>query len=470
MGDKMRIKIAFVVCAFVLGSPLGVVVQGRPSFATTRNNTCSACHTTTVTGRMEVTAEDSLTDLGTQLDGNVRGPLKTFKVVPGQVVTLSARVLDGNDRFAVQLKDFEKPARRNDAGNLLIWSPANDADNVWTRQEVSNPPYFTKDNGANGGISGSLSPITYTFDLLVESGTPFDFYELVFAVPGRKNGVRVYQEEHFYLEVTAPQFDFTGDGIVDCADMCMLVEHWQTDDPRFDIAPPPSGDGIVDAQNLVALSEHLFEDYRLAAHWKLDETEGATAGDNIGGRDGTLIGDPLWQPSGGHADGALEFDGADDYISTDFALNPVVGPFSVLAWIKGGAPGQVIVSQTDVTSGRNIILGSTWLGMNSSDGKLMTMLMEPPFGPLESQAVITDGQWRHVGLVYDLDALHRRLYVDGVEVAADTDPVGGVASEGGLYFGAGKTLDAASFFSGLIDDVRIYPLALSAEEVATLAQ
>ncbi|MHC4229016.1 MAG: LamG-like jellyroll fold domain-containing protein [Planctomycetota bacterium] len=470
MGDKMRIRIAFVVCVFVLGSPLGVVVQGRPSLATSRNNNCSACHTTQVPGRMEVTGEDSLIDLGTQLDGNVRGPLKTYKVVPGQVVTLSVRVLDSRGVFAVQLKDFEKPGRRTNSSNLLVWSPANDADNIWIRQQVSNPPYFTKDNGANGGISGSVAPITYVFDLLIESGTPFDVYELVFVVPGRIGGLgSVYQEEHFYLEVTAPQFDFNGDRIVDCADMCMLVEHWQTDDPRFDIAPAPSGDGIVDAQDLVVLSEHLFEDYRLAAHWKLDETEGAIAGDSIGGKDGTLIGDPLWQPSDGHADGALEFDGADDYISTDFAWNPVVGPFSVLAWIKGGAPGQVIVSQMDVTSGRTTIFGSTWLGTDPSNGKLVTMLMDPPFGPLESEAVITDGQWHHVGLVYDLDALHRRLYVDGVEVAADTDPVGGVASEGGLYFGAGKTLDAASFFSGLIDDVRIYPLALSAEEVATLA-
>jgi hypothetical protein len=37
---------------------------------------------------------------------------------------------------------------------------------------------------------------------------------------------------------------------------------------------------------------------------------------------------------------------------------------------------------------------------------------------------------------------------------------------GGLYFGAEKTLGAGTFFSGLIDDVRIYSAALSAEEVA----
>jgi len=471
MSNRIEAKIIFVAaCVFALGGPLATVVQGRPRSATSRNNNCNACHGTVLTGRMEIAGEDSVTDLGTQLDDNVRGPLKTFKVVPGEVVTLSVRVLDGGDTFAVQLKDFEKPARRTNSDNLLTWKAANDPGNVWTRQEVSNPPYFTKDNGANGGISGSISPITYTFDLLVESGTPFDVYELVFAVPGRRSGARVYQEEHFYLEVTAPQFDFNGDGIVDGADMFMLVEHWHTDEPHFDISPAPSGDGIVDVQDLVLLSEHLFEDYRLAAHWKLDETEGAVAGDSIGGKDGTAFGDPLWQPSIGHTDGALEFDGTDDYVSTNVTLNPVERSFSVLAWIKGGVPGQVIVSQTDVTAGRNTIFGSTWLGTDPSDGTFITTLMEIPFGPLGSETIITDDQWHHIGLVYDLDLLRRHLYVDGVEVAADLEAVGGVASEGGLYFGAGKNLEQVSFFSGLIDDIRIYPLALNAEEIAALAR
>jgi hypothetical protein len=37
-----------------------------------------------------------------------------------------------------------------------------------------------------------------------------------------------------------------------------------------------------------------------------------------------------------------------------------------------------------------------------------------------------------------------------------------------MYIGAGKMLDAGSFFSGLIDDIRIFNLALSEEEIAEL--
>jgi len=98
----------------------------------------------------------------------------------------------------------------------------------------------------------------------------------------------------------------------------------------------------------------------------------------------------------------------------------------------------------------------------------MTRLMHPPFDPLLSESVITDGQWHHVGLVYDLISLCRYLYVDGAQVAKDTDVVGGVDSDGGLYIGAGKTLDAARFFSGLIDDVRIYGAALTAKEIEAI--
>jgi hypothetical protein len=100
----------------------------------------------------------------------------------------------------------------------------------------------------------------------------------------------------------------------------------------------------------------------------------------------------------------------------------------------------------------------------------MTNLMDAYFTPLESESVITDGQWHHVGLVYDLDNFHRHLYVDGVEVAKDTSIVGGLSSTAGLYIGAGKALEEGSLFSGLIDDVRIYKVALTAKEIEELAR
>jgi len=267
-----------------------------------------------------------------------------------------------------------------------------------------------------------------------------------------------------------PVVDLNSDGIVDAADMCIIVDHWGEDYPLCDIGPTPLGDGIVDVKDLIILAEHLLEDYRLIAHWKLDETEGTIAFDSVDVNDGTLNGGPVWQHVDVKVGGALKFDGIDDYLSVPFLLNPGEVSFSIFAWINGGAPSQVIVSQADNPGERTVNLGSMWLGTDSTDGRLMSGLMETVFGPLESGSVITDGQWHHIGLVYDRTAMKRRLYVDGAEVAVDAGYVGGVQTTGGLYFGAGRDLDAATFFSGLIDDVRIYDVSLSAEEVAALAQ
>jgi len=57
-----------------------------------------------------------------------------------------------------------------------------------------------------------------------------------------------------------PIVDLNNDGIVDAADMCIMIDHWGTDQPLCDIGPMPWGDGIVDVQDLIVLAEHLFEE------------------------------------------------------------------------------------------------------------------------------------------------------------------------------------------------------------------
>ena len=58
-----------------------------------------------------------------------------------------------------------------------------------------------------------------------------------------------------------PVVDLNGDGIVDGADMLMIVDNWGTGDPLCDVGPTPLGDGTVDVQDLVVLADHLFEEY-----------------------------------------------------------------------------------------------------------------------------------------------------------------------------------------------------------------
>jgi L-ascorbate metabolism protein UlaG (beta-lactamase superfamily) len=206
---------------------------------------------------------------------------------------------------------------------------------------------------------------------------------------------------------------------------------------------------VMSAPDEIISSQDWQKDFSLMAHWKLDETGGAIVHDSVAGKDGALSGNPIWQPAGGKMDGALQLDGADDYVSTPFVVNPADGPLSVFAWIKGGAPGQVIISQIDAVN---------WLAAGASQGKLMTELKSSGRlgGPLFSEAVIIDGDWHRVGLTWDGST--RILYVDDVEVAKDTQS-GLAGSTGGLYIGAGSNLGLGSFWSGLLDDVRIHSRA-----------
>ena len=77
--------------------------------------------------------------------------------------------------------------------------------------------------------------------------------------------------------------------------------------------------------------------------------------------------------------------------------------------------------------------------------------------PLFSEIVITDGQWHRIGLVWD--GSNRTLYVDDVMVANDIQ-VALEDSQMGLYIGTGKGMEPGTYFSGLIDDIRIYNRAV----------
>jgi len=70
---------------------------------------------------------------------------------------------------------------------------------------------------------------------------------------GRVGGLDIWQAS------IDPVVDLNSDGIIDAADMTILVDHWGDDDPFCDIGPTPFGDGIVDVQDLIVLAEHLFE-------------------------------------------------------------------------------------------------------------------------------------------------------------------------------------------------------------------
>jgi hypothetical protein len=275
--------------------------------------------------------------------------------------------------------------------------------------------------------------------------------------PGGYGNVDIWQAS------VEPVVDLNADGIVDAADMCIIVDHWGTDYSLCDIGPTPFGDGVVDVQDLIVLAKHLFEESGLIAYWMLDETEGDIAYDSVGGYNGILVGDPTWQTDAGMIAGALEFDGIDDHIVTDCVIDPADGTFSIFAWIQGGAQGEVILSQVcPMNWDVEWLLADPVAGALATDQKL-TLLHKT----LTSNVVITDGGWHHVGISWN--GSERKLYVDNIEVARDSQTTLAPGGDG-LQIGTGSKRTSNSFWSGLIDDIRIYNVALTADEIAAMAQ
>jgi len=247
-----------------------------------------------------------------------------------------------------------------------------------------------------------------------------------------------------------PVVDLDDDGEMGESDRTLIVEAMGTDNRLCDIGPMPWGDGIVDESDLEILMSNWGIVEGLVAYWKLDESEGTKAYDNIGIYDANVFGEPVWQPDSGMVNGALLFDGIDDYVDMPFIFNTDDLPFSIFAWIKGDKSErfQVIITKQK---------GLNLLSVNP-DGRLLSVVGGGPWAEyLYSATKITDGQWHQIGFVWD--GFRRSIYVDGVEEDWAYDSNGPYGSLG-LRIGGSWGLHYTDFWSGLIDDVRIYNRAI----------
>jgi hypothetical protein len=250
--------------------------------------------------------------------------------------------------------------------------------------------------------------------------------------------------------------DFNHDGCVNLIDFALLAQSWRGSEAAFDIAPPPNGDGAVNLVDLKGLSQYWLNYPNLVTYWRLDETDGNVAADVCGRFPGVLHGSLTWRPGAGAVGGALELDGVDDYVSAGVVLKPADGPFTVFLWIKGGRPGQAILSQATPAG-----TGLVWLGADAATGTLQTALVDSGRAthPLVSTTSIVDGNWHLLRFVWD--GARRYLYVDDREAVSDTSNLGSLkASSGGFYLGTGGGFTPGTYWSGLIDDVRFYNQAL----------
>jgi len=205
-------------------------------------------------------------------------------------------------------------------------------------------------------------------------------------------------------------------------------------------------------------------DPNLLVSWTFEEGLGAAHAVDWSGRGnhGTIVGAPQWTPEGSSG-GTLIFDGTNDYVYCQMA--PAMPTQTLCAWVKTLKAPASICGWADArpTSG----IHDRELFINA--GKTVTWrIWDGAEKAVQSAQPVADGAWHHVAGVYT-SAKSIELYVDGVSQgsAVIADIFNGYATP---YLTAGIESMAGRYVDGVIDDVRVYNKALSAEELQKLVR
>jgi concanavalin A-like lectin/glucanase superfamily protein/Big-like domain-containing protein len=196
----------------------------------------------------------------------------------------------------------------------------------------------------------------------------------------------------------------------------------------------------------------------LVAAYGFGELSGASASDSSGkGSTGTVSG-ATWA-AGGRFGRALEFDGVNDLVTVpDSSLLDLAPGMTLEAWVK----------PTTVSDWRTVLLkerpGQLAYALYASgdNGRPLAEVTAATQRDARGTAALPVGVWTHLAATYDKSTL--RLYVNGAQVSS-TAVTGTLLNASGALRIGGNTV-WGEYFSGLIDEVRVYERALSAAEIA----
>ena len=211
----------------------------------------------------------------------------------------------------------------------------------------------------------------------------------------------------------------------------------------------------------------------LVAWWPLD-VDGTDASGN--GFDGTVVGTPVAAAgANGATGGSLDFDGASRIdVPFDAALNPE--DFTVTLWANADTSAgfaSPITSRDDVAG--PITHGYIIYNDSGGNWNFWTGDGDAGWDTLSGGAVATE-TWTHLAISYDSATDTKTLYIDGAVAATDNVPqsgptqyaVNGTLESEDLHIGAGQDDGLNFWFDGRIDDVGLFRVALSEEDIASI--
>ncbi len=157
---------------------------------------------------------------------------------------------------------------------------------------------------------------------------------------------------------------------------------------------------------------------------------------------------------------ALRFDGTDDYLTAPAIIDPAMGGFTAALWFRmpnSGTQNRILLAQANGSGS-----GRTWFGVQP-DGLFYSNLGNvTTYG---EPTTIEPSQWYHAALTYDGEASRLRLFLNGTQVAQEQLDIEG--NDGQLLLGVNKAL--RRFYTGIIDEVRIFDHVVTDEAIVVLA-
>lgn len=183
--------------------------------------------------------------------------------------------------------------------------------------------------------------------------------------------------------------------------------------------------------------------------WNFDECSGTNAIDSSGNvHDATLVGPPDWSTDSPSNSGcSLSFNGSGDELDPNFNWSFQHQNFTASAWFKTKKSAEQVIF---MIGDENVL--------EMLNGKLRVNLSSNTANALKKT---NDNIWHFVAMTGDSDSI--RVYVDGkntpdITIVGDTD-----SYEGALH--VGRCSGGSWYFSGKLDDIRLYQRSLTAQEI-----
>lgn len=198
----------------------------------------------------------------------------------------------------------------------------------------------------------------------------------------------------------------------------------------------------------------------LVGYWKFDEGQGVTAADaSPKGNHGALKGGAQWTADG-RSGGALQCNGSDSWVEVPPADSLDLKALTMSLWVKAEAPSGVMCFSTGASwkDERAVIhfYGAKRVQFTVSNGE---KYVTPP-------ATVTElplQQWVHIAVTYDGKSMC--IYQDGALILTSANTgIKPVTTAVPLKIGRVEGLNP-NFLKGMVDEVKVYNRALSAEEI-----